>query len=179
MLLVRAMLLGLMLLFSPAIRYLRGAGEAVSFGMGGEAGLDRFLAGGNGYSYAEVRQIGDRIARDARPGDRLFTASIVGGMIHYYARHTPDFKIYHTTFMVAPFIPRAWRDSIRAFLLSRPRFIVTQEHDALPGLSGSDASSDEFVHSVPGVDSLLRADYDPALRTEAFNLYERRQASAP
>lgn len=85
----------------------------------------------------------------------------------------PEFKIYHSGFLIAPYAPAVWKEETRAYLIERkPRFIVLQ-NDAMSHISGTEMTSAEAVRSLPGIDSLLRGDYDTVMADGMTVVFER------
>ena len=109
------------------------------------------------------------------PGDEIFAASNVAGMLYYHLGYLPRMPILFSPSITAGFAPPAWRDTVASHLLeARPRFIIAQRGDARPDQTGSAESSEQALRSLPGIDSLINADYAPAMRTTDFQVYQRR-----
>ncbi|MEP7217707.1 MAG: hypothetical protein ABI876_02260, partial [Bacteroidota bacterium] len=113
-----------------------------------------------------------------RGGGTLFVASSTAGIIYHEAGVVPEFSINHFAFVTAPFAPREWKDSTRAYILrEQPMFIVAETTDRLPDITGSNASSLETLRALPGIDSLLRARYDTSssIQSTQFTLFKQRR----
>jgi|GEM_PF-1209386 len=165
----------ILLLLSPINRYLWQlipAGRAIAQG---EISLDAIYdQWGSLYPRAELKEIGDMIRSRRKPGDHLFAASTFAGVAHILADDVPEFKIYHSAFIIAPFAPDAWRSATRNYLLERrPAFIIVQSNDPIRTLTGSDVTSEMALLALPGIDSLIRNDYRSIHRRGNFELYER------
>ncbi|MDB5035277.1 MAG: hypothetical protein JWQ98_2518 [Chlorobi bacterium] len=129
---------------------------------------------GHLYPRDEIKRIGAMVHEGKEPGDEMFVVSSLGALVYQLAGEVPRFKIYHSAFLIADFAPRQWRDTTGAYILSRrPRFIVAQRGDTIRTLTGNDGTSLGALLALPGVDSLLRADYREALRTTNFVLFRR------
>lgn len=90
----------------------------------------------------------------------MFVLSSQGSMISLYAGITTRSKITGTSYVTAPFAPPIWRADLAAYLLRvRPRVIVADIADSLPGISGSDATSLIALTTMPGVDTMLANSY--------------------
>ncbi len=167
--------LAILLLLSPINRYvwqLIPMGHAIAQGTFTlEAIYDQW---GHVYPRAELKAMGDTIRSRREPGDHLFAASTFAGVAHVLADDVPEFKIYHSAFIIAPFAPDAWRSGTRSYLLERrPRFIIVQRNDPIRTITNSDMTSEMALLALPGIDSLIRNDYRSICRRGDFELYER------
>lgn len=165
------------LALSPLSRYaLHGAG-ALLWVTRGDAGFDRlYPSTALGYSFVDLRTIGEHIRGSRAPGDELYVSGSVAGLVHAFADDVPASRIYHSAFLIAPYAPPMWREEIRRFILERqPRFVVVQLRDSMEEMTGTRLSSEGALRSLPGVDSLLQWEYDTAVTTTDFELYERRR----
>lgn len=168
-----AMVLVGVLLFGPLINYGRKGVMPVlqQLRYGGS------IEGWNLYEYSasEPRRIGEYIAKLRKPGDQLFAAAGIGGAIYYHTGFMPRTKINHFVFVTAAYAVQEWKDSVRAYLLREPpRFIVSDLMNRAPSTFGNDMSSDDGLHALPGIDSLLRTSYTQTMRTDHLQVYERR-----
>ena len=172
-----ATLVPLALVFSPLTRYARHGAGAVLWAAQGDRGFDRLYAAENlGYSFTELRAVGDRVRMGRGAGDVMVVSSSVAGLVHVFADDVPAARIYHSAFLIAPYAPDSWRSEMGRFILEcRPRHIVVQLGDSMVEMTGVPLSSAAVLRELPGVDSLLRAEYDTALVTHRFELYERRR----
>lgn len=161
-----------LLLLSPLPRYARHALLPVVGVMRG----DPLLGDAFRDERQEAARVGEYIRNNRHGEDGTFVLSYTGSLVYLFAEEIPRHRIFYSMFIIAPFAPPEWKDSMSAYLVtSRPRFIVTQRHDAIPGIAGSDVSSDVALRGLPGVDSLLNTDYRLVMHTEptGFELYER------
>jgi hypothetical protein len=172
----KAVVMIVLLVFSPLTRYLYHAGGAYAALTGGPAAVDRYYESSNtNYSRSEIKEVAELIQSRRTPGDRLFVASAYGPLVYEYAATLPDFKIYNFIFVTAEYAPPEWRKSTEEYLLgTAPRFIVTQTNDSVPEMTGNSMTSDRLLHVLPAVDSLLDQRYSTAMRTAHFNVYELR-----
>jgi hypothetical protein len=174
-LLATVSLAGVLFLFSPFTRLVwHGGGMIIRLLQGNSAFDSWYSRGGNEYTQAEVHDIGQFIQGRFRTGDELFTASTVGGLICYESGYVSDFKIFHFAFVEAPFAPKQWKEDTRIYLLThRPRFIVAQLRNYQPTLTGEFKASNIALREIPGIDSLMKADYSLVKTTNVFEVYER------
>ncbi|MEP7217705.1 MAG: glycosyltransferase family 39 protein [Bacteroidota bacterium] len=127
------------------------------------------------YPRMEMKGIGKTMRSEKGPDDELFVVSSLGALVYQLAGEVPRFKIYHSAFLIADFAPQEWRDSTSAYILRRrPRFIVAQRGDSIRTLTGNGRTSIEALRALPGVDSLLHADYRTRYGTPNFVLFKRR-----
>lgn len=98
---------------------------------------------------------------DPLSSDReMFILSSQGSMIALSAGISTRSRITGTSYVTAPFAPPIWRTELAAYLLRiRPRVIVVDIADSLPGISGSDATSLVALERLPGVDTMLAKHY--------------------
>ncbi len=90
----------------------------------------------------------------------MFVLSSQGSMIALSAGTTTRSRITGTSYVTAPFAPPIWRTELATYLLRvRPRVIVVDIADSLPGISGSDATSLVALQRLPGVGTMLAQHY--------------------
>ncbi len=124
----------------------------------------------------ESRQMADYVSPRLRPGDHMMAVSAFAGLVYHTCGYVPDFRLFHSAFVVAPFSPQRWRDQTISYLMdSAPRFIVAQFTDSFPSITGSNLTAIAALRSLPGVDSLLRNRYVLVKRSDWMELYERRR----
>ncbi|MDB5035280.1 MAG: hypothetical protein JWQ98_2521 [Chlorobi bacterium] len=142
---------------------------------GGEAAFDRYYGRlADGLSRTELKTIGGYVRRHAAPGDRLFVAGNVAGMVYYHAGQLPDLPVLFSPSVAMGSAPRAWIDETTAYIRTRqPRFIVTQRDDAREDQTGLMLSSDQLFQGLAGMRDILRARYVLRTQTAVFDLYER------
>ncbi|MDB5035279.1 MAG: hypothetical protein JWQ98_2520 [Chlorobi bacterium] len=154
-----------LLLFTPIPRYaVNCAGIAWQMwrydGFPENMAADDYSGGVTGWQARETGLLIRMWIEQGHTG-KVFVASSTAGTIYQQAGVVPEFNINHFAFVTAPFAPREWKDSTRAYILrEQPRYIVAETSDRLPDVTGSNASSLETLRALPGVDSLLRARYD-------------------
>lgn len=140
----------------------------------GMAGVDGYYATDDGESRAELKQVGATVRRNLGPGEHLFAVAATGSLVYYFSGEVPDFKIFHSAFIVAPFAPQEWRDSTRAYVLAaRPRVIALQLHDNRSDQTGVMTSSHDAFLALPGIPALLAGNYTLILRTGSYEVYLR------
>jgi len=165
-----------LLLLSPLPRYARHGLLPIVGTMRG----DPLLGDAFRDEREEAARVGDYIRDNRRGDDHTFVLSYTGSLVYLFADEIPRHRIFYSMFVIAPFAPHEWKDSMSAYLVTdRPKFIVTQRHDSIPGIAGSGLSSDVALRGLAGVDSLLNVDYRLALHTEptGFELYERKDSA--
>lgn len=124
----------------------------------------------------EARQMADYVSPRLQPNDHMIAVSAFAGLVYHTCGYVPDFRLYHSAFVVAPFSPQRWRDQTVGYLMdSAPRFIVAQFTDSFPSITGSNLTAIAALRALPGVDSLLRTKYRLAKRSDWLELYERRR----
>jgi hypothetical protein len=165
-----------MLIFSPLPRYFVQAApmylEIAGRHDAAQAQYDRVA---EFYPRAELQRIGAYIQQVRRPGERIFVSSSIGALCYHFCRYVPEFKIYHSAFIAAPFAPREWKASTGRFLFDeRPRYIILQVTDSNPTLTGTNLSSAAALRQLPGVDSLIATNYSRVLYTGSFEILQRR-----
>ena len=164
--------------FSPAIRYAWHSAGGIVTAVKGDAGYDAFYnsSASGSFTRTELRTIGRYVIEHRRPGDRMFVNSSASGLVYFFADDVADFKIFHSAFLIAPFAPRSWIDSTRAYLLrEQPRFIVIHIGDSMPVVTGVGVSSETALRRISGVDSLIDSRYQRHITTPKFDLYVRRE----
>lgn len=123
----------------------------------------------------EVRAVASYVVPRYRKGDRIMAAAGLAGMIYHECAYIPEFRLYHSAFLISPFGPPRWKEESREYVLEiRPRFIVAQINDSLPSLTGSDMNALQALRALPGVAAALDSNYVLVLKTESLNVYERR-----
>jgi hypothetical protein len=126
------------------------------------------------YPREELEAIGSAFNRERTPATRLFVASSVGALVYHFARYIPDFSIYHSAFIIAPFAPLEWKQSTAQFILTNPPdFIVLQVADSSYTLAGSPLTSEQAFLQLPVMDSLVAASYNRMMQTPNFALLRR------
>jgi 4-amino-4-deoxy-L-arabinose transferase-like glycosyltransferase len=176
--LLMASVVAILFLFSPLPRYVWHSGAMAARLVKGEAGFDQYYNTGNVIesNYAELKEISGYLKEHRQADDQIMMASTVGGLLSYEAGYIPDFKIYHFAFVGAPFGPQEWKDQTRDYLLEkRPRFVVAQQNNSQPTLTGDMQTSVEALRKLPGIDSLLNGSYHVVKSTDQFEIYERNQ----
>jgi len=140
---------------------------------------DRVMGGGNAREIdalpdGEAIRVGMYVRSHIAPGEKLFVAASMPGLVYYRAGVAPEFKILHFAFINAPFAPEQWKQETSLYLLrERPRFIAAELNDILPDITGTNDPSIAALRKLPGIDALLRDNYSSVLRTEKLELFER------
>ncbi len=133
-------------------------------------GLARYGAG-----VVQTEQLATYLAQRRAPGDALYAAASMGALIYGRTGFPPATNVHHFGFVNAVYGPQIWKDSAASYLLgTRPRFIVAEHGDSYPSTTGTVMTSEERLRSLPGIDSLLRAEYLRTLLLPNLTLYERR-----
>ncbi|HVZ37685.1 MAG TPA: glycosyltransferase family 39 protein [Candidatus Kapabacteria bacterium] len=150
-----------MVLFGPLPRYvwhsLIPAAQAVQGIDPAPDGLHAFARrlGAGTYPHAD----GTTTPRRLRQGD-LFVMSSQAALIYLHAGLLPENNVYMSAYIQAPFASQEWKDETGRFLLEhRPRVIVLDRGDALPGISGTELTSLDAMRALPGVAAMLDSDY--------------------
>ena len=169
-----------LLAFSPVTRYVFHLRPAFARLMNGPEAFDAHYAHtreDDTWRFEEVREIGDLFRSKRLEGDKLYISSGVSGLLYLECAYIPDLAVFHSGFVIAPFAPEEWRDSMRTFLLGeRPRFVVIQKSDRMPGITSVMTTSSELIEQkMPEVQQMLRTEYSIALETPAFVVYEKRE----
>ena len=174
------MILFLVLLFgfSPLTRYVFHLRPTVLLLTKGEEAFDAYYAHtrtDDDWTMEDIREIGGFIRPRLQPGERVFISSGVAGLIYREIGYIPDFHIFHSGFLIAPFSPDAWLDSTISYLTSkRPRFIVLQTSDRMAIITGTNETSQELFDRIPELSALLRERYDVVMERPGFKVYELR-----
>lgn len=127
------------------------------------------------FSVSESMELGRYLAARKEPGDKLYVAASIGGLVYYHTGFPPATNIHHFAFVNAVYGPQIWKDSIASYLLAeRPRFIVAETTDSYPSITGTPRTSEEGLRALPRIDSLLDAAYEQTLRLPHLEVYERR-----
>ena len=163
-----------LLLLSPLVR---NFWNNRAFLINGIEGIEAFNAAlgmnENEFDLQELKSVGEYLRTHRESGGKIFVASGWGGSIHFFAEDVPDFKVYHSGFLIAPYAPEQWRQETRDYLLhEKPQFVVAQV-DAMAHITGTETTSHEMLLQLPGVDSLLQTEYRPALTSKMTIVYER------
>ncbi len=166
------------IVFSPVNRYLYHSAAFVAYQTKGENGLDAYYGydqGEESMRFADVKTIGDYIKSERKADDEMFVASGFGGLLCMYSSYIPDFRIYHSGFLVAPYAPQQWRDETQHYLLSeKPRFIILHG-DGMEPITGTPISSRDAVLSLPKIPELLATHYTRTMQVSMFDVYTRRE----
>ncbi|MBS1911465.1 MAG: hypothetical protein JST22_05730 [Bacteroidetes bacterium] len=102
---------------------------------------------------------GTTTPRRLHQGD-LFVMSSQAALIYLHAGVLPENNVYMSAYIQAPFASGEWKEETRHFLLlHRPRVIVLDEGDALPGISGTNMTSLDAMRALPGVAAMLDSEY--------------------
>jgi hypothetical protein len=126
------------------------------------------------YPRTELEEVGRYVVSARGASGRVLALSSIGALVHYHSGSVPEYRIYHSAFLLAGFAPATWRGEIRAYAIgTRPAIIVVQRGDSLFELTGSHASSDALVETL-GLRALLEHDYVVGMSTERFVVYRRR-----
>ncbi len=171
-----ALAVAALMLLSPIPRYLYNT-VAVAWTA---LRTDRVVAGGSARAIdalpdGEAIRVGMYVRSHIAPGEKLFVAASMPGLVYYRAGVVPEFKILHFAFVNAPFAPEQWKRETSIYLLrERPRFIAAELNDILPDITGTNDPSIAALRRLPGIDALLRETYSTVLRTEKLELFERR-----
>jgi hypothetical protein len=171
---MHALMAAALLIFGPLPRYAWQCVPMITTLRGGSAALDGLYDRiGSYYPRSELRAVGHYVAAHRRPGDEMFTGSSIGALVHYFAGDVPAASIYHSAFYMASFTPPQFRETTRRYLLDRhPAFVVMQTNDTTADISGvRDATSASALLALPGIDSLMRTDYEIVMRTKFFAVY--------
>jgi 4-amino-4-deoxy-L-arabinose transferase-like glycosyltransferase len=164
------------LLFGPFLRF--GWHAIIPAWQGIRGPSAALLAAPEPYSHEAFVAMGRFIRSRRRPNDKLFVMSSQAGLAYLQAGVIPEFYVYHSQFVIAPFAAQEFRDSTRAYLLrEQPRIIVLDEGDALPSITGSNATSTMAVRALPGVAALLDTAYSKVPTSiPLFGFYIRKEA---
>ncbi|MEO5928845.1 MAG: glycosyltransferase family 39 protein [Candidatus Kapaibacterium sp.] len=163
------------ILYGPFFHYLWWSVPMAARITSGEAGFDRYYGRlPDGLSRTELKTIGGYVREHAAPGDRLFVAGNVAGMVYYHAGQLPDLPILFSPSVAMGSAPLGWRNMTVDYIAAkRPRFIVTQRDDGREDQTGLTISSDGLFRSLPGISDILREHYVLRATTTVFDLYER------
>ncbi len=122
----------------------------------------------------DAREIAKSIVPRYLPGDRMMVVTNFTGEIHYACGIPADYPIYHSVFMMAPYIPQSWRDQTRDYLLvKKPRFLVIQFDSPYPGLTGDSTTPDVALRRIPRLDSAIQHQYHTIATTRHTTILER------
>ena len=168
----------LFIAFSPLTRYVSHLRPAIAMVRNGPEAFDAFYAHNresDGWTLQELQEIGELIRGKQQAGDKVFVSSLVGSMLYLQCGYVPDLPIYHSGFLIAPFAPEEWRDTVRSFLLNEhPRFVVIQQSDRMPGITNVMTTSAELIRErMPSVQEMLATEYEVIHQTTAFVVYEK------
>jgi len=176
-----AVLAGLPLLllgigFSPLNRYVYHSAGNLTYALKGEAAFDAYYgfdAIPSERKLADMELLGDWLKEHRQPGERIFAGSGMAGLIYKYADYIPEYRIYHSCFLIAPYAPDIWRTETGEYLLkTRPEFVVLHD-DRMKPITGTDMSSREAIVALNGISELLAKDYIVAFEHYPFEIYRR------
>ena len=166
----------LLLGFSPVTRYVFHLRPAILLLTKGPTAFDAYYAhnrADDDWTREDLREIGNFVSSNMKPDERLFISSGVAGLLYLESNYVPDFHIFHSGFLIAPFSPATWLDSTVVHLQkTRPRFIVVQTNDRIPIVTGTDETSEELFNRVPEIANLLRKEYSVAMERPSFKVFE-------
>ena len=164
------------ILFSPLPRLLWTIGASVASMGGGTEGFTGYYGDGNGpYNLQGMVTLGKMIESEGGDTEGLFVASGWGGLVHYSAGSLPDFKIYHSGYLIAPYSPREWKLQTASYLTKERPGIIVLQRDAMPHITGTDMTSEQAVRALPGIDRLLRSEYDTLFIDTGTLVLKRRE----
>ncbi|MBL7989447.1 MAG: glycosyltransferase family 39 protein [Chlorobi bacterium] len=116
--------------------------------------------------YLELQQIDSLLDASGTPQDTLYASSLSTGLAYVVTERMPPFKFTYSMFFCADFAPHHWKQETANYLLaSVPKWILTEQNDESPTMTGNNFSSEQGLRRLPGVDSLLNTRYQVAMRT--------------
>jgi hypothetical protein len=165
------------ILYGPLIRYGWWSIPMALRITRGEAGFDSYYGRLlDGLSRTELKSVAAFVNARRAPGDRIFAASNVAGMLYHHLGYIPETPILFSPSITAGFAPEEWRASVSGYLLAeRPRFIITQRGDERPDQTGSAESSEQALRSLPGIGTMIDSAYVPVMHSDVFRVYQRRE----
>lgn len=173
-------LLALAVAFSPLNRYVYHNAGAATYALKGDAAFDAFYgfnADPDERRLADLTTLGRYLKAHRGPDDEIYAASSMAGLLFQYAEYLPDFRVFHTCFLVAPYAPDVWREETRTYLLTeQPRFIVLQS-DGMEPITGTDRTSRETVLALQGIPELLEREYSSVLDLYPFEVFRRKDTT--
>lgn len=171
---IAVLLIITLLIYSPLPRMLRNTMAVYFQTVQGKThwGYEPVIAG----QYVELQQIDSLIDATGKPQDTLYAASLSTGLAYVLSDRMPPFKFTYSLFFCAEFAPYHWKQETADYLLSyKPTWILTEQNDDSPTMTGNNLNSEQGLRRLPGVDSLLNTRYQVVLRTPVaqFILFKR------
>ncbi|MCB0712161.1 MAG: glycosyltransferase family 39 protein [Ignavibacteriae bacterium] len=167
----------LLLGFSPLTRYVFHLRPAVLLLAKGPEAFDAYYAhtrSEDDWTMEDLQKIGAFISAQRQPNDKLFISSGVAGLLYLECNYVPDFPIFHSGFLIAPFSPKAWIDSTISYLTeTKPRFIILQRSDRMAIITGTNETSTELFNRIPETARLLEENYHVVMERPGFWVYKR------
>ena len=170
--------IGLILLlgFSPVTRYIFHLQPAILLLTKGSTAFDAHYAhvrADDDWTMEDLREIGTFVSSRMESHDRLFISSGVAGLLYLECNYVPDFHIFHSGFLIAPFSPNVWIDSTTSYLhKTHPRFIILQTSDRMAIITGTNETSEELFHRIPEMALLLHEEYTVVMERPSFKVFE-------
>lgn len=169
-----ALTLCLLIVYSPLTRMFRNALAVYFQTVQGKIywGYDALTVG----QYLELQKIDSLIDASGTPQDTLYACSLSTGLAYAITDRMPPFKFTYSMFFRAEFAPTHWKQETANYLrTSVPQWILTEQNDDVPILTGNDLTSEQGLRALPGIDSLLNTRYQTVLRTPVaqFILFKR------
>ena len=164
----------LLTIYSPLTRVVRNTLAVYFQQFQGQAywGYDPYVIG----QYLELLKIDSLIDAAGTPQDTLYAGSFSSGLAYALTDRMPPFKFTYSMFFRAEFAPTHWKQETANYLrTSVPQWILTEQNDDAPTLTGNDLTSEQGLRALPGVDSLLNTRYQTVIRTPIaqFILFKR------
>ena len=165
----------LLLGFSPLTRYVFHLRPSILLITKGAEAFDAYYAhtrSADDWTMEDLREVGSFLSSRLQPEDKLFLSSGVAGLRE--SGYVPDFPIFHSGFLIAPFSPKPWIDSTISHLTTtKPRFIVLQRSDRMAIITGTNETSEELFGRIPETTRLLAEEYEVVLERPGFRVYEK------
>ncbi len=165
--------------FSPISRYVFHLQPAFAMLLHGPQAFDAHYAhvrAVDTWTFEELQGIGKLIRSRYQSGDKLFVSGGIGSLVYLECNYIPDLAIFHSAFLIAPFAPDEWRDTVHTFLLKdKPRFIIIQQSDRMASITSVETMSAEMIQDrMPDVATMLQREYSVIEETPAFMVYEKK-----
>ncbi|MCC7439282.1 MAG: glycosyltransferase family 39 protein [Armatimonadetes bacterium] len=164
----------LLIVYSPLSRMFRNTIAVYFQTVQGKTywGYEPVVAG----QYLELQSIDSLIDASGTPQDTLYASSLSTGLAYAVTNRMPPFKFTYSMFFCADFAPYHWKQETANYLrASVPKWILTEQNDESPVMTGNNFSSEQGLRRLPGVDSLLNTRYQVVLSTPVaqFILFKR------
>jgi len=96
-------------------------------------------------------------------------------IVYFLADRPPASRFISQQPLVAPWSPREWRRELIAALEERrPAYVLVVHNDAMPWVTMRPYDSATELAAFPELVALLARDYQPAVRIEDFDIWQRR-----